>query len=85
VEKSIYTKQYGVLLVTLREAREAAGLSQIDLALRLGTTQSIVSKCELGRRRLDVIELREWCHALGLPLAQFALELESAIQGAGPD
>jgi hypothetical protein len=42
-----------------------------------------VSKCELGRRRLDVIELSDWCHALGLPLAQFALRLQSAVHGLG--
>ena len=36
----------------LREARLAAGLSQTDLAARLGRPQNYVSKCELGGGRM---------------------------------
>ncbi|AYY98909.1 XRE family transcriptional regulator [Burkholderia multivorans] len=79
MQKSIYTEQYGLLLATLRDARKAAGLSQVELASRLELTQSIVGKCERGERRLDVIELREWCHAIGMTLGQLVDELESAI------
>ena len=34
------------------EAREEAGLSQAELAKRLGETQSFISKVERGERRL---------------------------------
>ena len=79
VQKSIYTEQYGLLLSTLWEARKAAGVSQAELAKRLDFTQSIVGKCERGERRLDVIELREWCRALGLTLDKVVSDLEAAI------
>ena len=41
----------------LIEARQKSGLTQAEVAARLGVSQSFVSKYELGERRLDVIEL----------------------------
>jgi len=79
VQKSIYTEHYGLLLSTLRDARKKAGLSQVELAKRLELTQSIIGKCERGERRLDVIELREWCGAIGLTLSELVSNLEAAI------
>ena len=40
----------------LVDARRKNGLTQIEVAARLGVSQSFVSKYELGERRLDVIE-----------------------------
>jgi DNA-binding XRE family transcriptional regulator len=42
----------------LRKARKAARLTQVDVALALGRTQSFVSKIERGEIRLDPIELQ---------------------------
>ena len=42
----------------LRQARADAGLTQIQVAKRLGRSQSFVTKAENGERRLDVVELR---------------------------
>ena len=44
------------LLAALREARLEAGLTQAELAARLGRPQSFVSKVEAGERRLDLVE-----------------------------
>lgn len=61
----------------LVEARASAGLSQQELAARLGRPQSFVSKYEHGERRLDVGEFVEIAAALGLDSAQLiASELE---------
>lgn len=81
--KSVFTNEYDVFLRSLRDAREAAGVTQVELADRLGMTQSAVSKCERGERRLDVIELRKWCQALRLPLRDFVATLERALSGKG--
>ena len=67
------------MLAALRSAREAAKLTQIQLAEKLDAPQSFVSKCERGERRLDVIELRLWCAALGVSLSEFVTSLEQAI------
>lgn len=83
MEKSIYTREYGAVLRLLREAREAAELTQVQLAEKLGQTQSFVSKAERGDRRLDVIQLRTILGALGVPLADFVRRLEAELEEGG--
>jgi len=79
MEKSIFSAEYEVFLTVLRRRRKNAGLTQEDMAAALGTTQSVISKCERGERRLDVIELRRWCSALGVGLGAFVRELEKNL------
>jgi ribosome-binding protein aMBF1 (putative translation factor) len=83
VEKTIYTRQYGLFLATLRAARESAGLLQSELAARLNVDQPFVSKCESGQRRLDFIEVREWCAAIGITLKELTDSFEDALVRAG--
>jgi transcriptional regulator with XRE-family HTH domain len=61
--------------------REDTGVTQVELASRLGVTQSRVAKVELGERRVDIIELRAWCLALGISLERFVGRLERSIAG----
>ncbi len=63
-------------LSLLRQMRLDAGLRQADLARKVGRPQSFVSKYESGERRIDVLELREICAALGASLAEFVRRLE---------
>jgi transcriptional regulator with XRE-family HTH domain len=79
MEKSIFTEEYRALVELLREARQAAGLTQTDLAQALGQSQSFVSKMEVGERRLDVIQLRTVCQALGTTLGAFVTQLEERL------
>ncbi len=71
MDKWVSSGEYASFLRVLREVRQRAGLTQADVAQRLGQTQSFVSKCERGERRIDVVELRHFCHALGISLADF--------------
>lgn len=50
----------------LTEARKAKGLTQIDVAKRLGKPQSFVSKYETGERKLTVGHFLAVCEALGI-------------------
>ncbi len=79
MEKSIHSARYAVFLKTLKAARERAGLTQVRLAKRLGETQTFVSKCERGERRIDVMDLRMFCQVFGLSLRRFVAALEKAI------
>ncbi|WP_338638839.1 helix-turn-helix transcriptional regulator [Burkholderia pyrrocinia] len=62
--KSTHTPQYRALLDHLIAARKASGLSQAELAARLGRPQSFVAKIEIGERRIDVIEFLEMARIL---------------------
>ncbi len=79
MEKSVFTREYAALLRLLKETRAAANLTQTQLAERLGQSQSFVSKCERGERRLDLIQLRKICQILGSSLPEFVAELERRL------
>lgn len=79
MEKSVFTDEYRVLLELLREMREAANVTQVQLAENLKQSQSFVSKCERGERRLDLIQLRTICELLGTTLVEFVKELERRL------
>lgn len=57
---TLHTQANKDLIRTLVEARKTAGLSQAQLAKRLGKPPSYVAKVELCERRLDVIEFCQW-------------------------
>ena len=79
MDKSIHTTEYAVIVALLKEARDAAGLSQVDLAAKLKQSQSFVSKMESGDRRLDLVQLRTLCVALGTTLAAFVARFEERV------
>lgn len=83
MEKSVYTHEYRTLLRLFRETREAANITQVELAEKLGQTQSFVSKCERGERRLDVVQLRTICGLLGISLTEFVAEFERRLTTKG--
>ncbi len=66
MQKTIYSQQYQRLCELLIEARRKAGLTQVEVAERLGKPQSFVAKYEGGERRLDVVEFVAVARALEL-------------------
>ncbi len=54
------------LIDLIVEQRQRAGLSQAQLADRLGRYQSVVSSIESGGRRVDVVELLDIAEAIDL-------------------
>ncbi len=67
------------LYVLLKKIRQDKGIRQIELAERLGVPQSFVSKYESGDRRLDILELRQVCEAMGISLGEFIRKLENNL------
>lgn len=82
MDKSIHTAEYAKFLKLLKQTRVDHGITQLELADKLGETQSFVSKCERGERRLDVVELRRWCEALGVSFEEFAKKI---TEGSSPE
>lgn len=53
----------------LRSAREAAGLSQTEVAVKLGVAQTTVSAWERGRIEISIGDLIDYAGAVGVPAA----------------
>ena len=80
VKKNIRLNQQKKLLVLLRGVRVEAGLTQSELASRLGTDQTFISKYESGERRLDILELREVCQVTGTDFFLFIRKLDKDLR-----
>lgn len=79
--KSQFSEAYASFLEVLVAARKAAGLTQTELADRLGRRQGFISIVETGVRRLDLIEFCAFAKAIG----RDPVELFSRIYTALPD
>ncbi len=66
-----YQNAYKNFLSRLIEARKQAGLTQVDVAQRLGKAHSFISKCELGERRVDFVELQQLARIYNKDLSFF--------------
>lgn len=63
--KHLRTARHKALIAGLKSAREAAGITQRELARRLDRAHSFVGKIESGERQLNVLEFCEYADALG--------------------
>jgi transcriptional regulator with XRE-family HTH domain len=75
MEKSTFSPLYEVFRARLVAIRRAAGLTQRQLADRLGRERSFVGRVELGERRLDVVEFYWFCQACGQDAGKVARQL----------
>jgi transcriptional regulator with XRE-family HTH domain len=80
VKKTIHSANHKKLLAVLKQVRIEAGLRQADLARLLQKDQTFVSKYETGERRLDILEVRDICKALGMSLIEFTKRLEQSLK-----
>jgi transcriptional regulator with XRE-family HTH domain len=71
VPESKFAQAEELFRATLRNLRQEQGLTQAQLAERLGLPQSYVSKYETGERRLDFVETIFICEALEIPVKDF--------------
>lgn len=79
MSKPLHSAAYSLFIEELRAARDRVGVSQKELAARIGEDQTFVSKCERGVRRLDVVELKRWTDALGVGLIDFVELLDHRL------
>jgi transcriptional regulator with XRE-family HTH domain len=62
---SLFPELYESALEQLIGARKKAGVTQVELAARLGRPQSFIAKYEGRERRLDVAEFMKIARELG--------------------
>lgn len=81
----LHTEQYRAFSRALASARQAAGLSQRDLARLMDVDQSFIAKYERGRRRLDVVEFMQIIHAIGCDFGPILEPLKLQISNDAAD
>jgi transcriptional regulator with XRE-family HTH domain len=64
------------LAVNLAAARQSAGLSQVELAKRIGVAHSTISATESGKTELRATALIKWAAACNVSLANIAEGVE---------
>ncbi len=62
--RSLFTDAYDAFRDILVAVRKDAGVTQVELAERIGKPQQFVSKYEKGDRRVDLVEFIAICRAL---------------------
>lgn len=76
---SLHSTRYQIFRSLLVTAREKSGLTQVQIAERLGKPQSFISKYERGERRLDFTEFIELAVVLEIDVADFVSLYQSGI------
>jgi DNA-binding XRE family transcriptional regulator len=79
MSKGIFGSKQKKLIKLLRQLRKEAGLKQWQLAVRLERTQSEISKIERGEYSLDLLELYEFCEAVGISMQEFIRRFEGLM------
>jgi transcriptional regulator with XRE-family HTH domain len=82
---SFYPDLYQAALTLLIEAREKAGLSEMELAACFGLPEQLVVSYESGARLLDVGEFVAICRAIGVDSYELLLKAERIADGSFPD
>jgi len=77
-KKQIHTERHRIFRAILVEERKTRGLTQTEIARRLGKPPSYVAKYELGERRLDVLEFLDLSEAIGFDASALLERLKKA-------
>jgi transcriptional regulator with XRE-family HTH domain len=80
MQKSTHTPHYQAVMEKLVSMRKDAGLTQRELAEKLGREHSFVWRIEHGERRLDVVEFYTVCRCLDQDPATVYNELAKAFR-----
>ena len=74
----LYQARYVKLREELAQARQQAGMTQAELAKRMGKAQSYVSKAETGERYVEVLDFLRWCEMSGADAAHVLERVQAA-------
>ena len=75
---SVHHKRYAKLRSVLKEVRQSAGLTQVQLAERLNMEQSNLSKIERGERFVDTMLFIDFCKACGAVPAEVIAKVDDS-------
>lgn len=79
--KKIHYRSYEESQLLLIQLRKNSGLTQSELAERIGVDQSFISKVERGERRLDIVEFILYCRPLKASPSEIIKTLQYKVEG----
>ena len=79
----MFSPVYDEVTKRVVQLRKDAGLTQRELAARLGRELSFISRIEQGQRRLDLVEFVWLCHACDADPQEVGSDLLAAIVRRG--
>jgi transcriptional regulator with XRE-family HTH domain len=65
MSRTLRSYRHEALRAFIVESRKEAGLTQTQVAKKLGRYQSFIATLEAGQRRIDVVELLDIAEAIG--------------------
>ena len=74
--KQLRSAKHRALISVMVATREAAGLTQRQLAAKLKRSNSFVWKLEAGERQINVLEFIEIARVLGVKASTLVAEIE---------
>lgn len=80
----MFSGGYSVVIEALVAMREEAGLTQRQLAEKMGREQSFIGRIETRQRRIDIVEFCWWARCCGLDGEEELAEVTRAILKAIP-
>ena len=78
------SKLRAIFAAFLEDARRSKGLTREQVAQRLQVTEDLIEEWECGDRLIDLIELRAYCQAIGLPVKDAVVFLEAISDRLSP-
>lgn len=84
-DKKQCRNEYKRMLAKLSRLRKKMGLSQHQLAEKLGWDRLLLQKVEACEHRLDLVEFHHLCQALDQDASALLNQLASALRNSGND
>jgi transcriptional regulator with XRE-family HTH domain len=75
----VSSPSYQAAVRVLVSARKAAGLTQRELAAKMGRTYSVIANIERGERQIDVVEFIAIARALGVDELELMRRIVEAV------
>ena len=79
MSETVRSPRHEILRAFIVEKRKKAGLTQVELAAKLGRDQSFVANIESGQRRIDVVELLDIAAAIGFDPREAIKRLKAVV------
>src|SRR5579871_5834324 len=80
--KGIHSAEHRELVTLLFDLRRKADMTQMQVAQALGRPQTYISALEVGRRGIDLMQVRELCEVYGVSFPRFADHYERRLKAA---